>query len=74
MNVKNPLENDYNKLILNYMKTILKDVSARLPYLSPECDIFSIKTEGIICTSDFEGDSIDPGDPFNFGNFEFFPF
>ena len=56
------------------MKTILKDVSARLPYLSPECDILSIKTEGIICTSDFEGDSIDPGDPFNFGNFEFFPF
>ena len=56
------------------MKTILKDVSARLPYLSPECDIFSIKTEGIICTSDFEGDSTDPGIPFDFGNFEFFPF
>lgn len=51
MNVKTPIENDYNKLILNYMKTILQDLSTRLPYLSPECDILSIKTEGIICES-----------------------
>lgn len=41
------------------MKTILQDVSTRLPYLSPECDILSVKTEGIICDSGFG----DPGSP-----------
>ena len=43
------------------MKTILQDVSTRLPYLSPECDILSVKTEGIICDSGFGGNSVDPG-------------
>ena len=51
------------------MKTILQDLSTRLPYLSPECDILNIKTEGIICDSGFGG----PGAPGKTPEFIDFP-
>ena len=73
MIIPSNLLNFENRKFLNsiYMKTILKDVSARLPYLSPECDVLNIKSEGVICGSGF-GEEGKPGDLPEFFDFPSF--